>query len=438
MAPKNALRSKSTGGGPGVAGLRDKREVEPCGSSLTAWMREAGTNGSRTRALDGMPARWFVTIGAVLMLMMQSSSAAEAEGGLYESLQGADIPQEPVALSSPTSTPGTEDKEELGSDVSLQPWSEVFANAKTAVWTETEAVRTGENGKAFAETGIVTGTGAWVETVWRPVETQRPNVHEDPAVWPGPEHLQMSREIEREQAAFSSVLKVVSEMAELQAPAKPLGLLSKAAWTRSLSSVASKASSPSPAKALSLTSSASPSSSSSAFVNESQTEASINVAVVPGNISSNNITLVLRFVGPTDNIYSCSFVQMLEQRLGNAFDEAQDKVLETYNRLSVEIQSVSQEPGSPSVTLVYMVKNEDTILNGTISSGLLNQLTAELVGYFLFYPPLVIAEPLEYHNLNTSTATRSYWVITGKLLISTHRCTEQGGCWVISTNRSLH
>ncbi|KAM4572359.1 UPF0606 protein KIAA1549L isoform 2-T2 [Odontesthes bonariensis] len=121
---------------------------------------------------------------------------------------------------------------------------------------------------------------------------------------------------------------------------------------------------------------------------------------------------VLRFVGPTDNIYSCSFVQMLEQRLENAYDEAQDKVLETYNRLTVEIQSVSQEPGSPSVTLVYVVKNQDAVLNGTISSGLLNQLTAELVGYFLFYPPLVIAEPLEYHNLNTSSATRNYWVIT--------------------------
>ncbi|XP_047189462.1 UPF0606 protein KIAA1549L isoform X2 [Scophthalmus maximus] len=121
---------------------------------------------------------------------------------------------------------------------------------------------------------------------------------------------------------------------------------------------------------------------------------------------------VLRFVGPTDNIYSCSFVQMLEQRLENAFDEAQDKVLETYNRLAVEIQSVSQEPGSPSVTLVYVVKNQDAVLNGTISSGLLNQLTAELVGYFLFYPPLVIAEPLEYHNLNTSMATKKYWVIT--------------------------
>uniref|UniRef100_A0A8C5D5U0 KIAA1549-like b n=1 Tax=Gouania willdenowi TaxID=441366 RepID=A0A8C5D5U0_GOUWI len=101
---------------------------------------------------------------------------------------------------------------------------------------------------------------------------------------------------------------------------------------------------------------------------------------------------VLRFVGPTDNIYSCSFVQMLEQRLENAFDEAQDKVLETYNRLTVEIQSMSQDLGSPSVSLVYVVKNQDSVLNGTISSGLLNQLTAELVGYFLYYPPMVIAE----------------------------------------------
>ncbi|KAF3854371.1 hypothetical protein F7725_022426 [Dissostichus mawsoni] len=103
---------------------------------------------------------------------------------------------------------------------------------------------------------------------------------------------------------------------------------------------------------------------------------------------------------------------MLEQRLENAYDEAQDKVLETYSRLTVEIQSVYQEAGSPSISVVYVVKNQDAILNGTISSGLLNQLTAELVGYFLFYPPMVIAEPLEYHNLNTSTATKNYWVIT--------------------------
>ncbi|XP_041693787.2 UPF0606 protein KIAA1549L isoform X2 [Coregonus clupeaformis] len=121
---------------------------------------------------------------------------------------------------------------------------------------------------------------------------------------------------------------------------------------------------------------------------------------------------VLRFVGPADNIKSCSFVQVMEQRLENAFEEAQDKVLESYSGLSVEIQSTAQAIGSSAVSLVYVVKNQDAVLNGTVSSGLLNQLTAELVGYFLFFPPLVIAEPLEYYNLNTSTATKHYWVIT--------------------------
>lgn len=63
-----------------------------------------------------------------------------------------------------------------------------------------------------------------------------------------------------------------------------------------------------------------------------------------------------------------------------------------------QIQNVFQESGSPSVSLVYVVKNQDVILNGTITSGLLNQLTAELVGYFLFYPPLVIAERKTNHS----------------------------------------
>uniref|UniRef100_A0A673ZA39 KIAA1549-like b n=1 Tax=Salmo trutta TaxID=8032 RepID=A0A673ZA39_SALTR len=104
------------------------------------------------------------------------------------------------------------------------------------------------------------------------------------------------------------------------------------------------------------------------------------------------LSVCLRFVGPEDNINSCSFVQMMEQRLENAFEEAQDKVLESYSRLSVEIQSTAQVTGSPAVSLVYVVKSENAVLNGTVSSGLLNQLTAELVGYFLFFPPLIIAE----------------------------------------------
>lgn len=54
--------------------------------------------------------------------------------------------------------------------------------------------------------------------------------------------------------------------------------------------------------------------------------------------------------------------------------------------------SVSQAAGSPAVSLVYTVRNGTVYLNGTTASNLLGQLSAELVGYFLFYPPLMIAE----------------------------------------------
>ncbi|KAL0155663.1 hypothetical protein M9458_049926, partial [Cirrhinus mrigala] len=56
------------------------------------------------------------------------------------------------------------------------------------------------------------------------------------------------------------------------------------------------------------------------------------------------------------------------------------------------ILNTYQTGNSLAVTLVYVVWNGTTPLNGTVSSGLLNQLTAELVGYFLFFPPLIIAE----------------------------------------------
>ncbi|XP_071014454.1 UPF0606 protein KIAA1549L [Oncorhynchus clarkii lewisi] len=132
----------------------------------------------------------------------------------------------------------------------------------------------------------------------------------------------------------------------------------------------------------------------------------------PSPAISLQLKTVLRFVGPGDDPRSCRFSQMMEQRLENVFSEAQAKVLDVHTRLSVQMLSVSQSVGSPAVSLVYMVRNGTAPLNGTAASNLLGQLTAELVGYFLFYPPLVIAEPLEYHNLNTSIATRDFWVIT--------------------------
>ncbi|XP_048341555.1 UPF0606 protein KIAA1549L homolog isoform X2 [Sphaerodactylus townsendi] len=118
----------------------------------------------------------------------------------------------------------------------------------------------------------------------------------------------------------------------------------------------------------------------------------------------------LQFVSQSDNIQSCRFVQTMEQRLQKAFLDAERKVLNTSNKLTVQILYTSNV--SQAVTLFYVVRNESTILNGTISSHLLNHLSAELVGFYLTYPPLTIAEALEYPNLDISETTREYWIVT--------------------------
>ncbi|XP_044281775.1 UPF0606 protein KIAA1549L homolog [Varanus komodoensis] len=118
----------------------------------------------------------------------------------------------------------------------------------------------------------------------------------------------------------------------------------------------------------------------------------------------------LQFMGQSDNIQSCRFVQTMEQRLQKAFQDAERKVLNTSSKLTVQILNTANV--SQAVTLFYVVRNESTVLNGTVSSNLLNHLSAELVGFYLTYPPLTIAEALEYPNLDTSEATRDYWVIT--------------------------
>ncbi|XP_057606478.1 UPF0606 protein KIAA1549L homolog [Hippopotamus amphibius kiboko] len=119
---------------------------------------------------------------------------------------------------------------------------------------------------------------------------------------------------------------------------------------------------------------------------------------------------VLQFVSQSDNIQSCKFAQTMEQRLQRAFQDAERKVLNTKSNLT--IQMVSTSNASQTVTLVYVVCNRSSFLNGTVASSLLRQLSAELVGFYLTYPPLTIAEPLEYPNLDISETTRDYWVIT--------------------------
>lgn len=64
----------------------------------------------------------------------------------------------------------------------------------------------------------------------------------------------------------------------------------------------------------------------------------------------------------------------------------------------VSIQIVSTSNASQTVTLVYVVGNRSSFLNGTVASSLLRQLSAELVGFYLTYPPLSIAEREYDHN----------------------------------------
>uniref|UniRef100_F6SYD0 KIAA1549 like n=1 Tax=Monodelphis domestica TaxID=13616 RepID=F6SYD0_MONDO len=140
---------------------------------------------------------------------------------------------------------------------------------------------------------------------------------------------------------------------------------------------------------------------------------SVAVLASPWNLQpayAFQLKTVLQFVGQSDNIQSCKFAQTMEQRLQKAFQDAEKKVLSTTSNLTVEILNTSN--ASQAVTLTYAVWNQSTLLNGTVSSSLLSQLSAELVGFYLTYPPLTIAESLEYPNLDVSETTRDYWVIT--------------------------
>uniref|UniRef100_A0A1A7YWT8 KIAA1549-like a n=1 Tax=Iconisemion striatum TaxID=60296 RepID=A0A1A7YWT8_9TELE len=300
MAPKHALLSSS---GPGAWRGTGKTQ-DSC--FRVACILNAGfvavcspRNGSRSRVLNGMLSRVFVTISAVLILMMQSCEAADAaEADHYLSVQQADSPLDPTLPPSLIATPWLRDRAPVkdkdapvvGPEADLGPWPEgkVFAEARTAVWTGSEAgVRAPAGGKVFAGAGIMTETRAWAEAGWRPVEAERdvlPSIPGDPAPMLGRE---TGEDVQREDTAFSSVLSLLTETSVLQTPIvrKPIGLLSKAAWTKTLSPSSSKASS-STAKA-----SSSPSSSSSAAPSskiDNQTAATTNTSVVPGNNSSSS------------------------------------------------------------------------------------------------------------------------------------------------------
>lgn len=55
------------------------------------------------------------------------------------------------------------------------------------------------------------------------------------------------------------------------------------------------------------------------------------------------VCVVLRFVGPGDDLKSCRFTQMMEQRLENAFAEAEAIVMNSHSDLTVQVGGAKLE-----------------------------------------------------------------------------------------------
>lgn len=86
-----------------------------------------------------------------------------------------------------------------------------------------------------------------------------------------------------------------------------------------------------------------------------------------------------------------------------------------------------------AVSVVYVVWNGSTALNGTMASGLINQLTAELVGYFLFFPPMLIAER-KFHAIQ-SLDIGSPYIVYPFLIPPFHFFEVRMAIWLHSSSR---
>lgn len=224
-----------------------------------------------------------------------------------ESVRLAVWPQTPTVPSDPSVTQriGRRSGVVDGAGSRALPEGQMFAEARSAVWTDTGArVHAGEGSKVFAETGILTRTGPWAEvnSEWRPTATEEGNLPSDtrdPTAQLGRQRPQQLGETQQGQTPFSAIRRV---LAETPALGKPLGLLSKAAWTKSSFSSASKASSTSSTsstsypttKASTLPSSSSLSSSTAAVHGDSQTGSdTVSQIDASTNSSHNNSSMTL-------------------------------------------------------------------------------------------------------------------------------------------------
>ena len=191
----------------------------------------------------------------------------------------------PFAPSATSGTIDLEAKDKGGTNSNFrdghQRWlgGKILPGARAAVWTETEE-KAHDSGKGFTETGIMATTeiSAKAGAKWTPGNTE-PSMSRDLAAWLEHQQRQAQGTGQGEYPAASSVSSI---LAETVAPilTKPLGLLSKAVWTRSFSSSLSKTSTPT-TKASALRPFSSP-----ATANNKDTQAASNISLVYVNSNS--------------------------------------------------------------------------------------------------------------------------------------------------------
>lgn len=193
------------------------------------------------------------------------------------------MPLTPTLASDQSAASGTPDttgaKDKGGTDSNVRGGHQRRFGAKpVAVWTEPDAGAR----KVLNDTRMMAGTDVWAEVgaEWRPGDTE-PSMSRDPAAWLKQQGLQAHGTGPREQPAIAPASSI---LAETVAPilAKPLGLLSKAVWTRGFSSSLSKTSAPA-TKASSLRPSSSPPPASN---RETQTAAASTSSLVYVNSNS--------------------------------------------------------------------------------------------------------------------------------------------------------
>uniref|UniRef100_UPI00358F73FA UPF0606 protein KIAA1549-like n=1 Tax=Myxine glutinosa TaxID=7769 RepID=UPI00358F73FA len=128
------------------------------------------------------------------------------------------------------------------------------------------------------------------------------------------------------------------------------------------------------------------------------------------------VQTVLQLVDETVDVRLCHFSTSMENGLRQALLAASS--ITSRVSYSVQMTNTSRSPHSLVVVLTYMAKQGAQQLDGTETAEILRSLSPALLGFYLGYPPSILAEPIVHPMLDTSLDTRKYWVKTVILAVT--------------------